>query len=104
MVKLPVTYRELRNTPGRVFERLADGEPLPLVADGTTKALIVPVADGDVATALEAWRRGSALVALAQLQADARRAGLSEMPIAEVTKVIKSVRKERRRRETPDEP
>ena len=29
-----VTYRELRNTPGRVWERLAGGGPRTLVADG----------------------------------------------------------------------
>jgi antitoxin (DNA-binding transcriptional repressor) of toxin-antitoxin stability system len=97
----PVTYRDLRNTPGQVFERLATGEPLPLVADGTTKALIVPVEDGDVATALEAWRRGNAQLALARIQADARRSGVAKMPLSEINKVIKTVRKARRRREAP---
>jgi len=73
MSKKSVTYRDLRNTPGQVFERLALGEPLPLVADGEAKALLVPVDDGDLDTALDAWRRGRALVALSRLQASARR-------------------------------
>lgn len=64
MPKPFVTYRDLRNTPGQVFERLNAGEPLSLVAEGEAKALMIPVADGDVATALEAWYRGRALIAL----------------------------------------
>lgn len=96
----PVTYRDLRNTPGRVFERLADGEPLPLVADGTTKALLIPVEDGDATTALDAWRRGRALLALARMQSGARRAGSATLGLREITREITATRKARRARET----
>ena len=96
----PVTYRELRNTPGRVFERLADGQPLPLVADGTTKALLIPVEDGDAATALDAWQRGRALLALASLQAGARREGTAKLTLGEITREVRAARRSRRRRET----
>jgi hypothetical protein len=60
-----VTYRELRNTPGRVWERLARNEVLTLVADGSTKALVIPVEDGNAGDALEAYRRGRAMMAIA---------------------------------------
>lgn len=96
----PVTYRDLRNTPGRVFERLAAGEALPLVAEGTTKALLIPVDDGDLATALDAWRRGRALLALARLQAGARRTGTASLPLREITTEIQTARRSRRARES----
>lgn len=95
----PVTYRDLRNTPGRVFERLAAGEPLELVADGTTKALLIPVDDGDVSGALDAWRRGRALLALSRTQAEARRDGTSALAMSDIAREITASRRARRRRE-----
>ena len=95
-----VTYRDLRNTPGRVFERLATGEPLSLVADGTTKALLIPVDDGDAQTALDAWYRGRALLGIARLQAGAREKGTANMPLSEINKEIAAARRARRARET----
>jgi len=96
----PVTYRDLRNTPGRVFERLAEGEPLPLVADGTTKALLIPVEDGDVDTALDAWRRGRALLAVARLQSEARRTGAVALTARKIAREIRAARRVRRARES----
>lgn len=100
MSEKPVTYRELRNTPGKVFERLQSGEPLELVADGVTKALLIPVTDGDATTARDAWRRGRALLALARLQAAARRDNTASLPVSAITKEIRATRKARRDRET----
>ena len=99
MPKASITYRELRNTPGRVFERLAAGEPLSLVAEGEVQALMIPVDDGDVATALEAWNRGRALVALGRLQAKARAVGTDRLAMNDVTAEVTAARKERRKRE-----
>ncbi len=100
MTQPSITYRDLRNTPGRVFERLAAGEALTLVADGTGKALLIPIEDGDTATALDAWRRGRALLALARLQADARRSGTSKLSLAEINAEVRAVRRARRARES----
>jgi antitoxin (DNA-binding transcriptional repressor) of toxin-antitoxin stability system len=97
-----ITYRDLRNTPGRVFERLASGEPLTLVADGTGKALLLPIEDGDVNTALDAWRRGRALLAQARLQAEARRFGAAELDIGDIDEEIRAARAVRRARESVD--
>src|SRR6187399_2487832 len=99
MTAKSITYRDLRNTPGRVFERLAAGEPLTLVADGEGKALLVPIEDGDVETALDAWRRGRALLAMARLQAGARRSGAARLGGREVTAEVRAARKARRARE-----
>ena len=95
-----ITYRDLRNTPGRVFERLAAGEPLTLVADGTGKALLIPINDGDADTALDAWRRGRALLALARLQTGARRSGAAEFGLAGINAEVRAVRRSRRARES----
>lgn len=99
MSRPSVTYRELRNTPGKVFERLSAGEPLPFVAEGETKAILIPVEGGDVATALDAWRRGRAIIALGRLQEQARRLGTEHLSMGEVIEEVKSARSARRKRE-----
>lgn len=95
-----VTYRDLRNTPGKVFERLASGEALELVADGDTKAVLIPVEEGDAMATLDAWRRGRALLALARLQSDARRKGTADLALSDINREIKAARKARRLRES----
>ncbi|MEO5509006.1 MAG: hypothetical protein ABIS27_00065 [Longimicrobiales bacterium] len=91
-----VTYRELRNTPGKVFERLANGEPLELVADGDTKALLIPVDEGDATSTLDAWKRGRALLALSRVQSNSRRKGTPELKLSDITSDIKAARRARR--------
>jgi hypothetical protein len=92
-----VSYRELRNTPGRVWERLAGKELLTLVADGEAKAILVPVEDGDVRAAQEAYTRGRALLAASRMRKRARAAGTSGMSLTEINAVIRSAREERHR-------
>ena len=99
MADKPVTYRDLRNTPGRVFERLAQGEPIPLVAEGQTKAILLPVSGGDAETVLEAWRRGRALLALGRLQERARRSGTAALSVDDIDREIASARQARRKAE-----
>lgn len=96
-----ITYRDLRNTPGQVFERLRGGEPIPLVSEGETRALLIPVEDGDAETALEAWRRGRAFVALSRLQQSARDAGSAAMSLDEIDAEVKAMRAARHKRELP---
>ena len=91
-----ITYRELRNTPGRVFERLSAGEPLALVSDGEAKALLIPVNEGELATAFESYKRGRALIALARLQAGSREQAVASTPLAEINAEIKRTRRARR--------
>lgn len=102
MAKRTITYRDLRNTPGRVFERLATGEALTLAAEGEDKAVLIPLEGGDAETALDAWQRGRALLALARLQEEARRAGTADLGLADINEEIKAARRERRRRESAD--
>src|SRR5207237_10816382 len=67
-----VTYRELRNTPGRVWERLSGDRPLTLYADGQAKALLIPIPDRDAAAAQEAYVRARAPSAVMRIQEAAR--------------------------------
>jgi serine/threonine-protein kinase RIO1 len=94
-----VTYRELRNTPGRVWERLAANQVLTLVADGRARAIVIPVDDGNEQNVLEAYRRGRAMMAIASMRRSARETGASAMTLAEINAVIRKTRDERRRAE-----
>jgi len=94
-----LTYRELRNTPGRVWERLAAGGPLTLMADGEAKAIVIPVEDGDVRGAIEAYSRGRAMMAIHRIQASSRAKGTDKMTLAEINEMIRDVRNEMRREE-----
>ena len=93
-----VTYRELRNTPGQVWERLARSEVLTLVAEGQAKAILVPVEDGDVGSAYEAYSRGRAMMAAARLRREARDSGASGMTLRDVNALIAKTREETTRR------
>jgi antitoxin (DNA-binding transcriptional repressor) of toxin-antitoxin stability system len=99
MARNSITYRDLRNTPGRVFERLGAGEPIPLMSEGEAKALLIPVEDGDVDTAIEAWRRGRAFIALSRLQQSARATGSAGLTLEDITAEVKAVRAARKKRE-----
>jgi hypothetical protein len=92
-----VTYRELRNTPGRVWERLAANQVLTLVADGREQAIVIPLNDGNAEAALEAYRRGRVMMAIASIRRTARANGTSKMTLAEINDVIRETREERRR-------
>jgi antitoxin (DNA-binding transcriptional repressor) of toxin-antitoxin stability system len=100
MARKSITYRDLRNTPRQVFERLAAGEPLSLMSEGEAKALLIPIEDGDVETAMEAWRRGRSFMALSRLQQAARASGAAGLGFDEIEAEVKAVRKARRKRET----
>lgn len=91
-----VSYRELRNTPGRVWERLDADEPLTLVADGRPRALLIPLVDGDVRLAYEAYVRGRALLAASRLRRQMMASGKSAMGLQEVNALIAKARAARR--------
>lgn len=98
-----VTYRELRNTPGLVWERLSLDRPLTLVADGQPKALLIPIIDGDAASAQEAYIRGRALLAVRRIQDAARRGGTSAMSLDDINRVIGDVRRALSERDEADD-
>src|SRR3954464_5911944 len=90
-----VTYRELRNTPGRVWERLEADEPLALVADGRPRALLIPLVDGDVRSAYEAFIRGRAMLAAARIRKQAAATRQGPMSLKDVNELIARTRRAR---------
>jgi hypothetical protein len=90
-----VTYRELRNTPGRVWERLEADEPLALVADGRPRALLIPLVDGDVRGAYEAFVRGRALLAAARIRRQAAAERTGPMSLKDINDLIARTRRAR---------
>lgn len=92
-----ISYRDLRNTPRRVWERLARDEPLTLVADGEARALLLPVHEGGVADAWDAYVRGRAMLAASRLRRTARTAKRGRTPLAAINAVIRATRAARER-------
>ena len=82
-----------------MWERLVRNEVLTLVADGSAKALVIPVEDGNSRDALEAYRRGRAMMAIASIRRAARANRTSKMTLAEINDVIRKTRTARRRAE-----
>jgi hypothetical protein len=97
----PLSYRDLRNTPGIVAERLRDGRPAPLILDGVIRALIIPTtaAEADeLARRLESIRFVNTLRVL---QSQARVKGSGNLSIDEIDDEIAAVRAESARAELP---
>ena len=92
-----VTYRDLRNTPGKVWERLANRELLTLVADGEPKAVLIPVIDGDLSSTYEAYVRGRSMLAAARLRRTMRQSGASRMSLRAINQLIRATRRARKR-------
>ena len=94
-----VTYCELRNTPGQVWERLGQDRPLTLYAEGEAKALLIPIPDGDAAAAQEAYMRGRALLAVRRIQEAVRSGSKDALTLEQVNRIIGEVRQELRDRD-----
>jgi hypothetical protein len=96
-----VRYMENRESveiSARVWEALDAGDVVAIVADGETRALVLPVRGGDVDGALEHVDRVRALRALDRIQAESVRRGLDKMTPEEIDTEIAAARAERRAR------
>jgi hypothetical protein len=92
-----ISYRDLRNTPGRVWERLRNDEPLTLIADGEAKAVLLPVADGDARGTYEAYERGRAMLAASRLRRAAKAGSGGRLTLSAINEVIRKTRAARNR-------
>jgi hypothetical protein len=90
-----VPFRELLNTPGSIWETLEGVEPLALVADGRPRALLIPLVDGDVRSAYEAFVRGRALLAASRIRKRAAAARKGPMSLKDVNELIAKTRRAR---------
>jgi hypothetical protein len=92
----PLSYRDLRNTPGVVAERLADGRPVPVNIDGETRALLVPMPEG-----ISPAEFARSLAALRAMQRWSVERGLDTMTVDDIDDVIAEARAEQMRTELP---
>jgi hypothetical protein len=98
----PLSYRDLRNTPGIVAERLVDGRPVPISIEGVTQALLVPIPSG--ADAAE-FARELARVRFGMLLRESHQRsielGLDRFSMDDIDGLVAEARAERMRAELP---
>lgn len=100
-IVVPLTYRELRNTPGVVAERLAEGRPVPLLLDGEVRGVIFPTSASELGALQQVWARQQLWAAARELQLASARLGTDLMTIDGIDDVVADVRAAAARRETP---
>ncbi len=97
----PLTYRELRNTPGIVAERLAEGRPIPLMLDGEIRGVIFPTSATELDALKRLWARQQLWAVARELQLDSANRGTDKLTMDDVDDVVAAVRAGAARRETP---
>ncbi len=97
----PLTYRELRNTPGLVAERLVEGRPIPLLLDGEIRGVIFPTSAEELGALQQLWARQRLWATARAMQVDSARRGTDSMTMDDIDDVVAEVRASEVRRETP---
>lgn len=90
-----VTSRELRVTPGPVFEKLQHDRELVITLRGKPVALLVRVDSDDFEDTLRAVRRARAEIAVSRLRREAQEGGRGGMSPEEIEAEISAARTER---------
>ncbi len=96
MVKF-LSSRDLRNTPGALWEALESGASVALTANGKPKALVIGVGEDDFEETLRDLARLRLMRAVRAAQAEAARTGANQISEAEIEAEIQQVRRERAR-------
>jgi PHD/YefM family antitoxin component YafN of YafNO toxin-antitoxin module len=96
MVKF-LSSRDLRNTPGVLWEALDQRATVALTANGKPKALVIGVDEDDFEETLRDLGRIRGLRAMRALQEEAAERGLDRMTEEEIEAIIRETRAERRR-------
>ncbi|MCX6024864.1 MAG: hypothetical protein NTY23_01150 [Chloroflexi bacterium] len=91
-----VPYRQLRNQPGQVRERLAEQGQLVITHEGQPFALMVSVEGARLEDVVVLLARLRAQVAVSQMREQARRRGLDRLTPPDIDREIRSVRRSRR--------
>jgi antitoxin (DNA-binding transcriptional repressor) of toxin-antitoxin stability system len=87
-----LTIRDLRTHPKQVREDLAGDNEAILTANGRPVAILIPVDEMSLDTALDTVRRVRAQQALRGLRAEAREKGLDGMGLREITGAVSRAR------------
>lgn len=96
MVKF-LSSRDVRNTPGALWEALENGASVALTANGKPKALVIGVGEDDFEETLRDLARIRFMRAMRTLQAESMRKGLDRLTEEEIEEVIRQARAERPR-------
>jgi hypothetical protein len=90
-----VTARELRLTPGRVWQRLQKEKALVITSNGTPLGMLSELPGHDVEKAMQLWRRLVGQWALQEIRREAKAKGKDQLSIADIDREIKAVRQTR---------
>ena len=94
MVKF-LSSRDVRNTPGALWEALESGANVALTANGKPKALVIGVGEDDFEETLRDLGRLRLMRAVRAAQAEAARTGANQISDAEIEAEIQQARRER---------
>jgi hypothetical protein len=93
-----MTIRDFRNTPNKLWRSLRTDKAVVLSVNGTPKALILDVENGDLEAVVTLVRQIRAKEALMRLRAQAAESGADQLSDADIDAEITSARRARRRR------
>ncbi len=94
MVKF-LSSRDVRNTPGALWDALESGASVALTANGKPKALVIGVGEDDFEETLRDLGRIRFMRAVRALQAESTSKGLDSMTEEEIEEIIRKTRAER---------
>ena len=92
-----LSWRELRNTPAKLWKALRSDTTIALTANGVPKALVIGVEENDLETALLVARRVRAELAVTRMRARAREAGADRLGSDAIDAEVRAARQARRR-------
>lgn len=90
-----LSFRELRNTPGAFWKKLRRERAVAVSANGVTRAIVIDVADDDLAEAFTIAERVQAQLAVSRLRARARDTGASSLRPEAIDAEIAAARRRR---------
>ena len=93
-----VTIRDLRSKSAEIKRRLPEEMEMVLTCNGVPIAILASVVPDTLEESLAAFRRARAIMAVANIQAQSVKRGLDKMPLDDINKIIKDVRKQYKRR------
>lgn len=92
-----ITVRELRLKPAGVWQQLKTEHELVLTSKGRPIGILSDTHGTDIEATLRALRRAKAELAVTQMRSQATRQGLEQLPLTEIDKEIRAVRRARKR-------
>jgi len=90
------SVRDLRTNTKEIQEALAKDDEAVITKNGKPFAIMVPVNEGDYNTTMDSIIRARALTAMRRNQVAAEKAGVSDMSLDEINRIISETRAEMR--------